>query len=66
MCDERSRACLTCYDLQLLFFLFTLRGALQFGRVAGDRFTMDYCWPLTAFQAFCMCVTSLDSKLACE
>lgn len=42
------------------------RDVLQFGRVASNRFTMDYCWPLTAFQAFCICITSLDSKLACE
>lgn len=42
------------------------REVLQFGRVAEHRFTMDYAWPLTAYQAFCICITSLDSKLACE
>ena len=42
------------------------RDVLQFGRVSANRFTMDFCWPLTAFQAFAICVTSLDSKLACE
>lgn len=42
------------------------RDVLQFGRVGPNQFSMDYRWPLTAFQAFCICVTSLDSKLACE
>lgn len=42
------------------------REVLQFGRVAENRFTMDFAWPLSAYQAFCICITSLDSKLACE
>jgi tubby and related proteins len=42
------------------------REVLQFGRVDAHRFTMDFAWPLTAYQAFCICITSLDSKLACE
>ncbi|GJN12679.1 hypothetical protein PR202_ga30978 [Eleusine coracana subsp. coracana] len=39
---------------------------LQFGKVANDMFTMDYRYPLSAFQAFAICLTSFDSKLACE
>ncbi|CAL0320498.1 unnamed protein product [Lupinus luteus] len=39
---------------------------LQFGRVGKDMFTMDYRYPLSAFQAFAICLTSFDSKLACE
>lgn len=39
---------------------------LQFGKVASDMFTMDYRYPLSAFQAFAICLTSFDSKLACE
>jgi len=39
---------------------------LQFGKVAKDMFTMDYRYPLSAFQAFTICLTSFDSKLACE
>ena len=42
------------------------REVLQFGRVGAHRFTMDFAWPLTAYQAFAICITSLDSKLACE
>ena len=39
---------------------------LQFGRVDKDHFTMDYCWPLSALQAFQICLSSFDYKLACE
>jgi hypothetical protein len=27
---------------------------------------MDYRYPLSAFQAFAICLTSFDTKLACE
>lgn len=39
---------------------------LQFGKVAEDTFTMDYRQPLSAFQAFAICLTSFGTKLACE
>ncbi|CAL5209393.1 unnamed protein product [Lathyrus oleraceus] len=39
---------------------------LQFGKVGEDMFTMDYRYPLSAFQAFAICLTSFDTKLACE
>jgi len=39
---------------------------LQFGRVGKDKFTMDVKHPLTAFQAFAICLSSFDYKLACE
>jgi tubby and related proteins len=39
---------------------------LQFGKVAKDMFTMDYRYPLSAFQAFAICLSSFDAKLACE
>ncbi|XP_069803805.1 tubby-related protein 3-like isoform X2 [Dendropsophus ebraccatus] len=39
---------------------------MQFGRVAEDVFTMDYGYPLCALQAFSICLSSFDSKLACE
>ncbi|XP_054850060.1 tubby-related protein 2 [Eublepharis macularius] len=39
---------------------------LQFGRVAPDVFTMDYRYPLCALQAFAICLSSFDGKLACE
>ncbi|KAL2324631.1 hypothetical protein Fmac_023689 [Flemingia macrophylla] len=39
---------------------------LQFGKVGKDMFTMDYRYPLSAFQAFSICLTSFDTKLACE
>ena len=39
---------------------------LQFGKVGDHTFTMDYRQPLSAFQAFAICLTSFGKKLACE
>lgn len=39
---------------------------LQFGKVGDDIFTMDYRQPLSAFQAFAICLTSFGTKFACE
>ncbi|KAG9447888.1 hypothetical protein H6P81_014016 [Aristolochia fimbriata] len=39
---------------------------LQFGKVGDDLFTMDYRQPLSAFQAFAICLTSFGTKFACE
>ncbi|XP_053307487.1 tubby protein homolog [Spea bombifrons] len=39
---------------------------MQFGRVSEDVFTMDYKYPMCAMQAFSVCLSSFDSKLACE
>ncbi|XP_072982515.1 tubby-like F-box protein 1 [Typha latifolia] len=39
---------------------------LQFGKVGDDLFTMDYREPLSAFQAFAICLTSFGTKFACE
>lgn len=39
---------------------------LQFGRVGKDVFTMDYQYPLSPLQAFAVCLSSFDYKIACE
>nr|GMC47921.1 tubby-like F-box protein 5 [Ipomoea batatas] len=39
---------------------------LQFGKIGKDIFTMDYCYPLSAFQAFAICLSSFGTKLACD
>ncbi|KAJ6817429.1 tubby-like F-box protein 6 [Iris pallida] len=39
---------------------------LQFGKVGKDLFTMDYQYPVSAFQAFAICLSSFDTKIACE
>lgn len=39
---------------------------LQFGKIGKNTFTMDYQWPISAFQAFLICLSSFDNKLACE
>ncbi|XP_075488642.1 tubby-like F-box protein 8 isoform X2 [Primulina tabacum] len=39
---------------------------LQFGKVGKDMFTMDYRYPLSAFQSFAICLSSFDTKLVCE
>lgn len=42
------------------------RVMLQFGKVGKDTFTMDFQHPMSALQAFAICLTSFDNKLACE
>lgn len=37
---------------------------LQFGRVGKHKFNMDVCYPLSPFQAFAICVSCMDGKLA--
>uniref|UniRef100_A0A7C9CQT8 Tubby-like F-box protein n=1 Tax=Opuntia streptacantha TaxID=393608 RepID=A0A7C9CQT8_OPUST len=39
---------------------------LQFGKIGKDIFTMDYRYPLSAFQAFAISLSSFDTKPACE
>ncbi|XP_057421981.1 tubby-like F-box protein 5 [Lotus japonicus] len=39
---------------------------LQFGKIGKDMFTMDYRYPLSAFQAFAICLSTFDTKPACE
>ncbi|XP_050221114.1 tubby-like protein 8 [Mercurialis annua] len=38
---------------------------LQLGRVAKSKFVMDFRYPLTGYQAFCICLASIDTKLCC-
>jgi hypothetical protein len=42
------------------------RVVLQFGKVSNEVFTMDCQWPISPLQAFAICISSFDSKLACE
>ncbi len=39
---------------------------LQFGKVEDHLFNMDFQWPMTPAQAFAICLSSFDTKLACE
>jgi hypothetical protein len=39
---------------------------LQFGKVDSNKFTLDYRFPLSGIQAFCIAISAFDSKLACE
>jgi tubby and related proteins len=39
---------------------------LQFGKIGKDLFTMDYRYPISAFQAFAICLSSFDTKISCE
>ncbi|MED6143551.1 hypothetical protein PIB30_007500 [Stylosanthes scabra] len=38
---------------------------LQLGRLGKSKFVMDYRYPLTGYQAFCICLASIDAKLCC-
>lgn len=42
------------------------RVVLQFGKCEDNKFALDYQYPLTAFQAFAIAMTSFDNKLACD
>lgn len=39
---------------------------LQFGRIGEHEFTCDFAHPLSPLQAFMICLSSFDDKLACE
>ncbi|GAB2224867.1 hypothetical protein Droror1_Dr00005645 [Drosera rotundifolia] len=39
---------------------------LQFGKIAKDVFTMDYRYPLSAFQAFAISLSSFDTIPVCD
>jgi tubby-related protein 1 len=39
---------------------------MQFGRVSGGVFSMDFQYPFSLLQAFSVALTSFDNKLACE
>lgn len=39
---------------------------IQFGKVGKDLFTMDYRYPVSAFQAFAVCLSSFASNVSCE
>ncbi|CAK9134229.1 unnamed protein product [Ilex paraguariensis] len=38
---------------------------LQLGRVGKSKYVIDYRYPLTGYQAFCICLAAIDSKLCC-
>ncbi|GLU21948.1 hypothetical protein SLE2022_380520 [Rubroshorea leprosula] len=38
---------------------------LQLGRVDKYKYVMDFRYPLTGYQAFCICLASIDPKLCC-
>lgn len=38
---------------------------LQLGRVGKSKYVMDYRYPLTGYQAFCICLASINTKLCC-
>ena len=39
---------------------------VQFGRIDSNLFNMDVKYPFSIIQAFALCLSSLDFKLACE
>ena len=38
---------------------------LQFEKVGKDVFAMDYQYPISAFQAFAICLSSFDTRIGC-
>mmetsp|Transcript_9502 Transcript_9502/g.18006 ORF Transcript_9502/g.18006 Transcript_9502/m.18006 type:complete len:391 (-) Transcript_9502:49-1221(-) len=39
---------------------------LQMGKMSKDTFSMDFTYPFSPYQAVCVCLSSIDNKLACE
>jgi tubby-related protein 1 len=39
---------------------------LQFGKINDDTYIMDFQYPLSIFQAFAICISSLANKKICE
>jgi len=39
---------------------------LQFGKFEEEVYSMDFKFPLSLFQAFSICISSLDRKFGCE
>lgn len=37
---------------------------LQFGKIGKDTFALDFQYPLSPFQAFALCIASMDGKIA--
>jgi hypothetical protein len=63
---KRPQKGISADDLTAVLSSFFQQVLLQFGKVGNDMFTMDYRYPLSAFQAFAICLSSFDTKLACE
>ncbi|XP_066373744.1 tubby-like protein 4 [Miscanthus floridulus] len=38
---------------------------VSLGRVGKSKYIMDFRYPLTGYQAFCICLASIDAKLCC-
>ncbi len=39
---------------------------LQCGKINDKTYALDYIFPLTTFEAFCISITSLVTKISCE
>ncbi|EOY26154.1 hypothetical protein QUC31_011952 [Theobroma cacao] len=52
-------------NFQLTFEENGRQTILQLGRVDRYKYVMDFRYPLTGYQAFCICLASIDSKLCC-
>ena len=58
-------SCHTFDTFRLSFTLPIHRGSTP-SQIGRNTFTMDYQWPMSALQAFAICLSSFDNKLACE
>ncbi|WOH09972.1 hypothetical protein DCAR_0729433 [Daucus carota subsp. sativus] len=52
-------------NFQLTLEKYGRQAILQLGRVGKSTYVMDYRYPMTGYQAFCICLASIDSKLCC-
>jgi len=64
----KENNCIFIYLLKIIFLLNELVNEiiLQFGKINEETYIMDFQYPLSIFQAFAICISSLASKNICE
>eukprot|EP00250_Pteridium_aquilinum_P009988 c19071_g1_i1 orf=163-1491(-) len=66
--DRAKRACKIKTSAKNMLLTMNENGKqaiLMFGKLGKSKYLMEYRFPLTAYQAFSICLSSLDSKLCC-
>ena len=42
------------------------KNILQCGKIDDNKYALDFIYPLSTFDAFCISITSLVTKITCE
>ncbi|EPS73998.1 hypothetical protein M569_00757, partial [Genlisea aurea] len=60
------RICSSVKNFQLTMETNGKQTILQLGKLGKSKYVMDHRYPLSGYQAFCICLASIDSKLCCS